>query len=338
MPLYANIPPFELFDPARLLSTKPDTYAEVIKYFTYTFPDSFSDEEKDHARAVIAAHIIMGMNVGPDDEKRTEDVLSYLFTVEELIFPNSARDAVDLGAVTVLERRVKLDVEDFMKSLKEWDVVERRELPCVDFGIVEIMPLVGYYRASPRVIAARWSIEMLPIGKDLTINNLEEFTTNRVKVLEKALKLNRKEQYFFREDLTPTFMTLTAISEMFDDAPAVRYHFAKKWIGYLRQPKNKQQEAFSVTMAHVEGYGLSNRNLILKLLDEYPELQDFKPLSRHIKLFKSKMAVFEKVPAADQDFIKVIHGRRFNLFPLYDQGLLINLAVAYAKQHNKAMS
>ncbi|RDA90546.1 hypothetical protein CP533_5686 [Ophiocordyceps camponoti-saundersi (nom. inval.)] len=323
-----------------------------IVYFAFDFPDNMPMEKREQASAIIAAHIIHLQNLVTEEPSiRTSH--TYMFTVMVLLF-NIVADS-DEDEPPLEEKSAKLDVGAFLENLfaynrqieearsenEDQDSINVPELPDslkdLDFGIGKMDAEVQYSDARIEILASRWAMEMLLLGKSIESELLVSYIQSSVKRLEKAFRLEDPQAKYFKGHLAPTAHVLEGVSDAIRDS--MRSTINKMTHYWEAEPRDASQLAFGTTKRIMFGLGLSYPSLttgalIDDLLTAYPALVDYPGLTSQIVDYRNERMEYEKLPDKELKWIRRAHRGRYKLLPLSPRGALVAVAVAYGQQSN----
>nr|UCR95350.1 hypothetical protein [Sclerotinia sclerotiorum negative-stranded RNA virus 4-U] len=306
--------------------------SETINYIKISFGE-VGPKDEAKLRAFIAALLIEAYQ--STEMKSAPDMISYVLTGTELIFP---------GTVDRLQRdqagqfnRISVQVDgpgilDRMTNEPGAAETTTSAENVIDLMVVDLEEDATLWGVGIVEVAARWGIEMFPIGKNVSLENITAFRHNRVLAIKNALIL--PDDYpIFRESLLPVFATLKGIERSFNAYKSIRKHLATRWAISVNQGSTTRElDAFLMTFRLTDGYGLGAPMFIAELLSAYPELQGFAELSPAINSFIDAMGAFMEEDENLRGFVKVRYGSQHRLFSSTTRGALLALAVCFKKQ------
>lgn len=278
-----------------------------------------------------------------------EDAIAYIVTVTELIFPGTVaqltRDRVgnfastsfqhDVRAVFDTVQKILADQENESEGEEEESAEESKhseEIPVIDVGFNEIAIDVELAKAGLIGAAARWGIEIFPIGKNVSAANITGYRVNRVAALQRSLKVE-SDFPAFQEPLLPQLDVLRSVERAWDQYKAIRLAMASTWAQMVQDgAPTRAANAFLVTFQLTDGFGLGAPAFITDLLSAYPELENFPELRPQIRVFLQALEIFSREPPELRGFVKVRYGANYRLFASSNRGALLAVAVAFRRQ------
>lgn len=270
-----------------------------------------------------------------------ETTASYILTVGDLIFPGLVESVRLTAGIEIATISNSTDPDWFDEDF-DYDnsnkTVAARKTSHLDIGLFTDVSVPGeLFGLDEAVIAGRWGVEMFPIGKNVSALNLTAFTVNRCRAIIQKYELSDAAQRFFRDDYSPTLAVLKAISTTFTVYPPLRLGLASVWISWLNSTNTIGNAAFSTTFQLTDGYGFNAPDQINNLLIAYPILVEYPPLAPLINKYRAALAEYLSKPAVDRGFLKVKYGDKYALFKESNRGMLIKVAIIYARQSSETI-
>lgn len=349
-----------VFRSAQTRLSDPTPLSDVVSVFTYTY--SGADNYPEEVRAALAAAIIREFN---DSGKMNDKVtMSYILTVLGLIFPDTYEKLMKSNAGSFKTTEVNINIIPIIKHLEhifsddddedEGDTaaaessaaggqgtVSRSKVLMSDLnlGICTVSVHSENVGAPLEVVAGRWAIEMFPIGKNVSLENMDGFRVNRVRALVGSRNWDASiENAYFKGSMTPTFPILKSVETSFNTFLAIRSKLANEWIDWIQSANTTSKMTFASVIRLTDGYGLGGASMILDLLSAYPIIYQFPDLKPAAEKFMTALEEFEGETGSKRGFVKVLYGPKYTLFSNSTKGALLRVAVLYAQQTNPTMS
>jgi len=341
---------------------------ETLNYFSLP-KNNLTEKDDRNFRAIVALSCIKGKQ-DMNNLDAPEDAMAYVLTVTEILFPGTIdkmrRDNV--GQFRAVQ--FNIDASDIIGKLAHYALIEAGVIPSqkrekekkpedagkdggeesekedndgstsdsdwqdidIDLGFTDVSITRELINSDIISAAARWGIEVFPIGKNVTTKNIEGFRKNRVSALQRALMCD-PEDGAFTEDMLPRLDVLRSIERAFNQFKSVRLSLATSWAQSIQSgTSNRAMDAFLITFRMTDGYGLGAPSFILDLLTAYPELGEFPELTPQIKNFNKALDLYMLEAPELRGFVKVRYGANYRLFAASSRGALLALATAFRRQ------
>lgn len=319
-------------------------YTEKIRYISFKIVGSSSEDRETRIKSAIAMAYIRSKNqLRGDDEP--EDALAYILTVTYLLFPEmeaNMRSSHTGNYVPVVLTISAAEFESLIDANKAAEAVESEEESnegddhvekTVEIPEIDAEISIADLLASTREVAGRWGVEIMPIGKNVSLNNMTFFRTKRMTSIKGALGLKDKERHAFSDEHLATYEVLQSVERAFNVFPAVRLGYATYWVNKIVSgSRTSKEEAFLTLFRMTEGFGFASPNFITDFLHAYPAAMDFQETKPAVSAFLIALRAYLEEPPRMRGYLKVRFGSNHKLFSGASRGAILALAVAYRTQ------
>ncbi|RCI13188.1 hypothetical protein L249_0369 [Ophiocordyceps polyrhachis-furcata BCC 54312] len=349
---------------------EPESMVKSIEYFAFDIPHDMPEAEKKQASAMIAAHIVHLQNsqttTTEDGDPPAKTIITYIFTVMALLFPDVAEEALSAN-IPLVKRSASLNVKAFLDDLLAYDkqvedeaesetIVDGEgesdmidyvlQLPSslrdLDFGVGRMEAKVTYSDAAVEILASRWAVEMLFTGGYVSEVDSLLFPRALVKALKRVLRLDERQAKYFNGDLAPTLAVLRGVMWALDE-----YHPARQFVSlmcyeYREEPLNTTELSFGITRNLSHGHGLPSAALTLEalvddLLTAYPAIVENRDLTSQIIDYREERFAYWKLAKSERTYIDSFNRAEYKLRPLTPRWALVAVAAAYRQQYDPAV-
>lgn len=344
----------DIFKSVKDLPAPQGASREPVTFFRVKDDQTPDAELSRKGRNIMAMMLVRAIN--EDGTTDVDTILSYILTVMDLMAPGFASTVVQsaglsptIHTIDVVPSELAKDVRQMVMSQEtESDdhepaedsntSEEESEEVAVDLGLVEGSISASMWKVTPEVVGGRLGIEMFPIGKNVSNENIVGYRVNRVDALKGRYKFSEDQTDLLRGPYSPTLPVLTAIQTVFNIFGSVRHACAVEWISWISSNTSRECQAFVQTFKLTDGSGLGGPGFVADLLTAYPELSEFPELAPEVAKFRSAITQFARTSPGLRGFVKVIYGDKHVLFSSVSRSKLLSVAIQFAKQSDSRIN
>lgn len=322
--------------------TKVTALDEEINYFTFVGAD-FRNPSYERAKAAFCLAMIADFQL-LESVAAPENAIGYILSVTAVLFPECLAAIKQDKAAHLKAHAITVSIQDIIDTFTEGKGEEdsqQSDLPRVcEIASPAIVITEQDWEAGAEMVGGRWGIEMFPIGKNVSPENLIGFRKNRTDAIMRIQKIGDEGHPAFREEVLPTLNALYSVERAFTVYKALRFSFARYWVYRANNgSSSRKEEMFLQTFRLTDGFGLGAPIFIMDLLNGHPKLLEFPDLAPAIKGFLEAMNTFATTTDESmRGYAKVLYGSNHRIFAASTRGPLLGLAVAFKGQAEETAS